>query len=296
VEPDLSHLCTAAVEQAGLDSLARIQLVRQRLWIPTRHTTRIHRRLEYLRSHPKTTSMPNMLVVGVSGSGKTTLIEEFLSHHPRVEDEEHECACIPVVFCNAPPEPDLGGLYNSILVAMGLPAENKRIDIRRYHVEQVLAMVKAELFIMDEIQQFLLAGQKMQRILLTALKSLSNTLNLSIVAVGTREALSLFGDIDPQIARRFEKDEIPKMSCNREFARLLRTLESLTPLRRRSNLTEEAIARQLHEMSRGTIGRLSRTVSEAAVIAIEDGEERITPEILKKVMTASIYGTEDPAA
>ncbi len=293
---DLNHLTGEAAAQAKLDNDTRIALVRERLWIPTKHTLRIHRRLEYLLSHPKTSSMPNLLLVGLSGSGKTTLIEEFLARHPRYEDEAQECSRIPVVFCNAPPEPDLGGFYNAILGGMDLPADNKRIDMRRLHVEDMLDAVHAQLLIMDEIQQFLLAGTKMQRILLTALKSLSNALDIPIVAVGTREALSLFGEIDAQIARRFEKDEIPKLTFIREFARLLKTFETLIPLRKPSNLTEHSMALRLFEMSRGTIGRLARTLSEAAVFAIEDGDERVTLEILKKVMTAEIYGSGDPAA
>jgi len=263
----------------------RIDLVRMGFWISTAHTQRIHGKLEYLVSHPQKSYMPNLIVVGHSGSGKTRLIEEFLSLHPASENAEQERSRIPVVYCEVPADPDLGGFYNQILVSMGAEPSRERVDARRRRVEDTLGLVEAKLLIFDESQHVLNAGPHLRRILASSIKSLSNQVKISIVLVGTREALTLLR-LDPQIDRRFERDEIALWTLNQEWRRLLVTFERRLPLRKASRLSDQDVARTLHRRSSGTIGRLARTLSEAAVMAIEDGTERITPEILDRVTTS----------
>ena len=262
-------------------------MVRRRLWIPTKHTKRLMRKLEYLWSFPPMKNMPNLLIVGDSGAGKTSLIEELLHLHPRYESPDQEKSIIPIVYCEAPPDPDLGGFYNEILFGMGLPPSKGRVDARRHHVQEMLILVEARLLVIDEVHHGLHSGPQTRRVYLNAIKSLGNHVGVPIVAVGIREALVLFA-YDPQIKRRFEKDELPALKCDNEFRRVLVSLERLTVLRKASFLGEVSMARRLYDMSKGTMGKLARVVAAAAAKAIETGEERISYPILDAVETSEI--------
>lgn len=222
---DLAHLRTEVGEQARLDNAARIVLLRQGIIVDTNHTKRLRHRLDQLISHPKVPSMPNLLISGVPGSGKTTVINRFLLDHQRYEDPEFECTRIPVLYCEIPPDPDLGSFYNEILVRLGVPATKKLVDLRRHNAQELLQLVDAKLVVFDESQHILLAGPKMQRTLLAEMKSLSNRLCIPIVAVGTPSSASLFlPSMDPQMARRFQQDEIPELRLNQNYLRVLKAL------------------------------------------------------------------------
>lgn len=219
--------------------------------------------------------MPNLLIIGQSGNGKTSLIHELTTQHPPDDNINGDSATIPIVYCEAPPSPDLGGFYNEIRDALGLPPHTGRVEARRHNVQELLQLVGVKLLVIDEVQHGLQAGPQMQRIFLSAIKSLGNHLQIPIVALGTREALSLFNK-DEQIRRRFALDELPAWKLDKDFRRLLVSFERLLPLRRRSNLASPELARLLHTLSLGTIGRLAKMLAAAATVAIESGEERIT--------------------
>jgi hypothetical protein len=52
------------------------------------------------------------------------------------------------------------------------------------------------------------------------------------------------------------------------------------PLAHPSDLSQEAIARRVFAMAEGLIGETVRILAEAAVLAVRDGVERITPRSL----------------
>jgi len=246
------------------------------------HAGRLLAKLNYLISYPKSVDMPNLLIVGQSGNGKTSLIHELMRQYPRDDNINGDSATIPIVYCEAPPSPDLGGFYNEILDSIGLPPHRGRVEARRYNVQSVLNLVGVKLLVIDEIQHGLQAGPQSQRIFLSAIKSLGNHLQIPIVALGTREALSLFNK-DEQIRRRFALDELPGWKLDNDFRRLLLSFERLLPLRRPSNLASPELARLLHGLSMGTIGRVAKILAAAATAAIESGEEQITAAILNSV-------------
>ena len=73
-----------------------------------------------------------------------------------------------------------------------------------------------------------------------------------------------------------------------EFLPVALAFEKMLPLRRPSNFRgDDAILGALFDISQGLIGRLSDGLQDASIIAIETGEERITPEILSKVRSST---------
>lgn len=281
-DDEFPHLAPTTIKYMNLEASARIEIAQSPCWIANKYAVRLLDKLEYLLAHPKSLDMPNLLIVGRSGNGKTSVIQELLKRHPRDENVNGESVCLPIVYIEVPPFPDLGGFYNEILESLGAGEHRGRIDDRRRFAQHCLELVGARLLVIDEVQHWLSGGPSSQRIFLNAIKSLGNHLQISIVCLGTREALILFKR-DEQIRRRFACDELSTWKLNAEFRRLLLSYEMRLPLRVASNLAGPELGKLLYSMTGGTIGRLARVLAQASAYAISSGAERITPEILSSL-------------
>lgn len=105
------------------------------------------------------------------------------------------------------------------------------------------------------------------------------------MAVGTSDAPVAFQS-DAQISSRFTPFEIPLWTESEDFRRLLSSFEQALPLRRPSQLTQRPIVQFLVAASGGLLGEVSRMLNTAAELAIMDGTERITLELLEQVAHA----------
>jgi len=99
------------------------------------------------------------------------------------------------------------------------------------------------------------------------------------VLAGIPEGLNAL-QIDGQIANRFEPVFLPKWRPGEEFDRLLLSMETVLPLKRRSTLAGATISRRIIEESEGLIGEMMRLIRLLAIQAIRDGSEQITADAL----------------
>jgi hypothetical protein len=74
---------------------------------------------------------------------------------------------------------------------------------------------------------------------------------------------------------------VPRWRYGESYLALLDTLEAALPLARPSELSQEVLARRVFALSEGLIGETVRIVTQAALVAIDDGAERITPRMLE---------------
>jgi hypothetical protein len=131
------------------------------------------------------------------------------------------------------------------------------------------------------VHHLLGGGHREQRASLNLLKYLANDLKLSVVLVGTDDARIAL-QTDAQIMSRFTPFELPRWRENDDFRRLLSSFERVLPLRKASHLADAATARFVLARSGGLTGQVSRLLNDAAEIAIADGSERITVELLEE--------------
>jgi hypothetical protein len=80
--------------------------------------------------------------------------------------------------------------------------------------------MQPRLLTIDEIHHPLACTPREQRAALNILKFLSNQLRVSIVALGTNEALHVMRT-DPQIASRFESCALPAWNANEDLRRFI---------------------------------------------------------------------------
>ena len=103
--------------------------------------------------------------------------------------------------------------------------------------------VGVHVLLLDEVHNILAGTFREQRIVLNALRYLSNELKISLLCFGVNEAReAISGDV--QLARRFEEYPLPRWSADEGFEQLVLAIVRNLPLRQPSMLSARAVRRR----------------------------------------------------
>ena len=270
---DLSHLTPAAQSVAVLPAAERIAHVRADRWIGYTRATDALTRLEALFTWPSKQRMPNLLLIGPTNNGKSMIVEKFRRTHPPVSLEDRED--IPVLVVQMPSDPTVIRFYVAVLAAMGAPLRpRQRLAELEQVALQLLRQVGVRVLVIDELHNVLSGTVPVRREFLNLLRFLCNELRIPLVGVGTRDAY-LAIRADDQLENRFEPFTLPRWEVDQDTRTLLASFAASFPLRRRSDIADVEMATYLLTRSEGTIGELSRLLTDAAIAALDSGEECI---------------------
>lgn len=260
----------------------RIVATKKSKWIGYSNATNILANMTDCFNYPKTIRMPNLLIVGDSNNGKTALLNRFANSHLAYLDENDK-VINPVLFIQAPPEPDEKRFYNTILEKLFAPTRtSEKIDSRQQRVLSLLRELEVKVLIIDEIHHVLAGSSSKQRLFLNVIKYLSNELQIPLICAGTRLAFNAI-QTDAQLSNRFEPRVLNRWSNNNEYKRLLLSFEKILPLRKESNLIENSIANKILAKSDGLIGEISKILELSTILAINSGIDRITTNIIDEI-------------
>lgn len=219
--------------------------------------------------------------------GKSMIIEKFRRTHLFTNKEHYSVEEQPIVVMQMPSDPKIARFYSMLLHAVDV---RLRVRLRVSDLEiMVLSILKnlivkiiIIIIIIDEVHNLLAGTTAIQREFLNLIRFLGNQLKIPIVCVGTREAYFAIRS-DDQLENRFEPFTLPLWKDDIEFASLLASLTSILPLRKSSILTTPELVRFILDKSEGTIGEIITLLTNAAVLAIESGEEMINKKILARI-------------
>lgn len=275
---DLSHLHESAQRIALLPGEERVRYVRAERWIGYPRATDALARLEALLGWPTRQRMPNLLLIGPTNNGKSMIIEKFRRTHPPISHPDREE--IPVLLAQMPSEPSVTRFYTALLAALGAPL---RARYRIAELEQlVLGLLRAasvRMLVIDELHNILGGRGDTRREFLNLLRYLGNELRIPLVGVGTRDAY-LAIRADGQLENRFAPLILPRWEPDADACSLLASFAASFPLRRPSVIASTEMAEYLLTRSEGTIGELASLLTDAAIAAIESGEEAINQRTL----------------
>lgn len=264
----------------------RVKAAREFRWIGYSDATKILKKMDDLIDHPKSSRMPNLLLVGDSNNGKTALLNRFHKKHKAfVQEDENGYSKVinPVLFVQAPPEPDERRFYKIIFEHLYAPHRpSERIEQQHSRLIKLLRELETRVLVIDEIHHVLAGTQAKQRLFLNVLKYLSNELQIPLVCAGTRDAFNAI-QTDPQLSNRFEPKVLPRWTNDNELKKLLISFESIMPLKKQSNLIENSMTTKILAMSDGFIGEISKIIQLSTILAIESNVEKITPNILDSI-------------
>lgn len=277
------HLTAKTQELLILSNEDRIKSIQSDKWLPYTRAIEVTNLMEDLMYYPKSDRMPNLLLVGDTNNGKTAILKRFATKNAPFPREDTGTLSWPVLYVQAPPEPDEKRFYNNILDRVGAPYRiNDRVDKKQIQVIMTLKNLGVKLIIIDEIQHILAGNQNKQRQFLNVIKYLSNELMIPFIGAGVRTALNAIQN-EEQLSNRFEPKVLPRWRMGEEYLRLLLSFEQTTPLKKESNLIDDSIAYKILSLSEGTIGEISKVIKKAAVMAIQTKAERITLPLLERI-------------
>jgi hypothetical protein len=130
------------------------------------------------------------------------------------------------------------------------------------------------MLVVDEVHHLLAGSYREQRAALNLLKFLANDLQISMVLVGTRDAV-LALQTDTQMISSYTPFEIPRWRESEGLRRLLAAFERVLPLRKPSDLARREIVQFVLSATGGLTGEISSLQHNAAELAIRNGDELI---------------------
>lgn len=275
---DLSHLHPAAQQIALLPDEERLRYVRSDRWIGYPRASAALERLETLLSWPSRLRMPNLLLIGPTNNGKSMIVEKFRRSHPAVAHPDHEET--PVLVVQMPSEPTVVRFYTALLAALGSPlrARYRLADLEQLTL-RLLRAAGVRMLVVDELHNVLGGRGDSRREFLNLLRYLGNELRIPLVGVGIRDAY-LAIRADGQLENRFAPLTLPRWEADEDARSLLASFAASFPLRRPSPIATTEMTGYLLTRSEGTIGELALLLTDAAVAAIESGEEAINQRTL----------------
>ncbi|WP_067603832.1 TniB family NTP-binding protein [Nocardiopsis listeri] len=275
---DLSHLHPAAQQIARLPDAERLRYVRSDRWIGYPRAVAALERLETLLAWPSKQRMPNLLLIGPTNNGKSMIVEKFRRSHPPVSHPDREE--FPVLVVQMPSEPSVGRFYTALLAALGAPLRARyRVAELEQLVLRLLRSAGVRMLVIDELHNVLGGRGDTRREFLNLLRYLGNELRIPLVGVGTRDAYLAIRS-DDQLENRFAPLTLPRWEADADARSLLASFAASFPLRRPSPIASAEMATYLLTRSEGTIGELTHLLTDAAVAAIESGEEAINQRTL----------------
>ncbi|MGA4842119.1 AAA family ATPase [Streptomyces sp. G45] len=234
-----------------------------------------------------------MILSGASGTGKTTALTQLGRAHELATRKRHprDGVRLPVIYVTVPPAATPKMLAMEFARFYGLPFP-KRGSTLPDIVDAVCATAAhthVDLVLVDELHNLNLATRSGAEAS-DQLKYFAERLPATFAYAGIDiETQGLFaGTRGRQIAGRFVVIPAAPFShataADQETWRaLIGTLESLLRLHEHAPGTLSAMSGYLFQRTGGMIGSLSQLIRGAAVLAIEDGSERITRELLELV-------------
>jgi hypothetical protein len=273
-------------EQRGRYDEARINYHSELVVVATSTVREVARqgRLLTMLNRREISARRGLIVSGLQTTGKTTALKQLgRTHELMVRARYPGTGRIPVVYVTTPPKGSPRKLALEFARFLGLPPIRRgqnTTDIADA-VCQVLIDARVDLVLVDEIHNLNLAtsaGEDMS----DHLKYFTEHLPATFVYAGINvERSGLFTGVrGKQIAGRCVLINTGPFPLQQEWAALLATLEGALRLHRHQPGTLPGLGKYLHQRTGGMIGSLSHLIRAAALVAILDGTEQITRDLL----------------
>lgn len=264
------------------DIATRIRRIRSPRYVEYDTGTAVLDRLAWLYNHPSVPRPPCSLIYGDTNNGKTALAYKFVRDHGPLEDSP-EYGKRPVVYLQSPPFADVSGFYDAILRALKAPFRSTgRAQSKWDQLLILLGAVGTRVVIVDEVNNLLVGKIDQRSMVLNSLKSLSNELKISVVALGTQDAVRIF-QTDQQLGNRFEPMGIPRWAVSKEYAVFAGRFVQGLQLKQESNFRSKDLVGRIHRMAEGLTGETCKLLALAAEMAVQSGREVIDMETLDQV-------------
>lgn len=275
------NLTNEAFEYLSKSDEERIIYCKKDHWIGYGSAVKLIEILEDKFLDPPQMRHEGLLIYGDSNNGKTAILKRMYELHKTkldyVTKDGEAIYKIPIIYFQAPTIPDESRLYSLILDELCVPQNRiEKVAVKANLTKHYLNKLGTRMILIDEIHSSLRGNLNKQRTFIDDLKQLSNSLSLTIVLAGTREAYSALS-IGNETSTRFPALELPRWNNDRKFKSFVATYERCLPLKEASNMADNAeLINALFYQSEGLIGKTVNLLKKAAIKAIKLKREFIT--------------------
>ncbi len=274
------NLTNEAFEYLSKSDEERIIYCKKDHWIGYGSAVKLIEILEDKFLDPPQMRHEGLLIYGDSNNGKTAILKRMYELHKTkldyVTKDGEAIYEIPIIYFQAPTIPDESRLYSLILDELCVPQKRTdKVVIKANLAKHYLNKLGTKMILIDEIHSALRGNLNKQRTFIDDLKQLSNSLSLTIVLAGTREAYSALS-IGNETGSRFPALELPRWNNDKKFRSFVATYERCLPLKEASNMAENSeLLNTLFYQSEGLIGKTVNLLKKAAIKAINSKREYI---------------------
>jgi len=261
----------------------RLKFLERPTFIKHTKYQKLVKKLDELLYSPRTHRVRSLLLVGNSNNGKTEMVLRYAKSKKRM-DKNYEFYINPVMYIQSPNRASIHELFDAIFMELAVPySKSESLVERQEKIKYYFEKFEIDMLIIDEIQNGLIGSINKQKEFMSGIKNLSNILKKPIVLVGVPKGVNLVYN-DHQLKSRFVPTKIKNWEFNDDYFSLLYAIELTLPLKRPSLIYEDLkLAKSILELSDGLIGDIITIIYLLAKYAIENGDEKIKREMLKKI-------------
>ncbi|MGW8188921.1 MULTISPECIES: TniB family NTP-binding protein [Sphingomonas] len=234
-----------------------------------------------LRAKPSTRGR-HILLYGHSHAGKSQLIRNCVTQF-RAERGIGATSTVLPLECTS--KMDEMKFYEQLINKTGAPSlRATAVAPKRTQGLTVLQNLSVCVVVLDELNTLTLTSYLRQKEFLAFMKYLTNSEEhrITFICAGTHAARSALY-ADREMSTRFREVHVGPVENGDDFQGVLAALERDIPLARASNLKHPSLAGLLNEMSEGLVGEVAQLLEDAALRAIDDGDEQVTQDVLARL-------------
>lgn len=218
-----------------------------------------------------------------TNNGKTMIARQFVKKHNESAASTATQSEYPIAYVQSPPAPSFSALCTGLLKSVNAPTQPSWTWKRSLQqIVDLFPRLNVQMIMIDEIHNLLQGSRDHQELFLNGLKYLTNELQVPIVAIGTKNAETVF-QTDQQFGNRFRTWRIPRWEPDHDYAIFLHRVIKSSDSTPSEDWKDKRSIQKAHTMSEGLTGETVDLIRKVAGASVASGNSVVEATQLTKI-------------